>query len=60
MATKKIQICIWLKEMVKVIQGLKTEFSKDINILKRTQDEMKIKLKNSVTQLENSGGKPYE
>lgn len=51
MISKKIQICIWLKEI---------EFSKKLKILKRTQDEVKIKLKISVIQLENSVGECYE
>ena len=39
--------------MMNKIQDLKSEFSKDIETLKRTQAEMKMYLKN--TQLENSG-----
>lgn len=33
--------------MLRTIQALKTEFNKDIEALKRTQDEMKTKLKNT-------------
>lgn len=32
-------------DMMKTIQGLKTEFNKEIEILKRSQAEMKMKLK---------------
>lgn len=38
-----------LSEMIKTIQGLKTECSKDTDILKKTHAEMKMELKNSET-----------
>lgn len=34
---------------------MKTKFSKKTEILKKTQSEMKMKLKNSITQIQNSG-----
>ena len=40
---------------MKTIQDLKTEFNREIEILKRIQAEMKIKLKNPITHLENWG-----
>ena len=43
-------------EMTKMIQVLRTEFNKEIEILKRTQDEMKMELKNPTTYLDNSKG----
>lgn len=36
------------------MQDLKTEFSKEVDTLKRTHNEMKIELKNQITELENS------
>lgn len=44
----------WLNEMMKTTQNLKLEFSKEIEILNRSQVEMKIELKNSITQLKTS------
>lgn len=43
-----------LIEMVKTIQGSRTEFSKDIETLKRTQPKMNMELENPIIQLENS------
>lgn len=40
--------------MMKTIQDLKEEFNKEKEIQKRTQDEMKVDLKNPITHLENS------
>lgn len=40
--------------MTKTIQDLTTEFNEKIKALQRTQDKMKMKLKNPVTQLEIS------
>lgn len=42
---------IQLNELMKKLQDLKTEFSKEIEILMRIQAEMKMGLKNSITQL---------
>lgn len=39
---------------MKAIQDLKTEFSEDVKILKRTQAEIKVELNNSVNQLGNT------
>lgn len=47
-------INIPLKRMMKTIRDLKYKFRKEKEILKRSQAEVKIELKNSVTQLENS------
>lgn len=44
---------MWLNEMTKIIQDLKTEFSKEVKILKKAKTELKMELKSS-TQLENS------
>lgn len=43
------KITQWNKEE---IQDCKSEFNKEIQILKKTQAEMKMELKNSITQLE--------
>lgn len=48
-----------LTDMMKTIQDLRTKFKK-IETPKKTQTEMKVELKNSITQLENSKGKPYK
>lgn len=40
-------------ELTKRIQGLKTEFSKEIGTFKKTQTEMRMELKNPITLLEN-------
>lgn len=39
----------------KKIQNWKTKFSKEIQMLKKTQAEIKMQLKNSTTQVQNSG-----
>jgi hypothetical protein len=39
------QESIRLMEMIKIIQGLRTEFNQEIEILRKTQAEMKIELK---------------
>lgn len=41
--------------MMKITNDLKTEFHEEIEILKRAQAEMKVKLGDSVFQLEYSG-----
>lgn len=38
--------------MIKTVQDLKTKFKKEIETLKRTETEIKMKLNNSITQLE--------
>lgn len=43
-----------LIEMVKTIQGFRTEFSEEIETLKRTQPKMNMELENPIIQLENS------
>lgn len=43
-----------LMKMVSTIQGLKKCFSQEIETLKRNQDEIKMKLKNPITQVEKS------
>lgn len=48
-----------LTDMMKTIQDLRTKF-KEIETLNKIQTEMKVELKTSVTQLENSKGKPYK
>lgn len=52
---KKKNINTHLNEIMRVIQDWKTEFSKDLETSKKTQVQMKMELKNSVTQLEDSG-----
>lgn len=54
---KKTQVR--LKEMMETIQKPRTEFSKVIETLK-TQGEMQMELKNSVTQIKNTEKKPYK
>lgn len=39
--------------VTKTIQDLKTEFNKEIKVLWKTQDEMKMKMKNPIIQFEN-------
>lgn len=41
-------------EMIRIIQDLRIEFNKEIETLKKTHAEMKNKLKNPITQPENS------
>lgn len=41
-------------------QDLRMEFNKEIETLKRAQAEMKMDLKNPITQLENSKEKHYK
>ena len=40
-----------MNELMEKIQDLKTEFNKETEMSKRTQTEMKMQLKNSVTQM---------
>lgn len=40
-----------MNELMEKIQDLKTEFNKETEISKRTQTEMKMQLKNSVTKM---------
>lgn len=40
--------------MTKTIQDPKTQFNKQVETLKRSQGEMKMELKSSITQLEHS------
>lgn len=47
-----------LKRMMKTIRDLKYKFREEKEIWKRSQAEVKIELKNSVTQLENSRESP--
>lgn len=47
-------INIQLNELMKKLQDLKTEFIKEI------EAEIKIDLKNSITELQNTGRKPYK
>lgn len=42
------------KEVMKAIQNLKTEFSEEVKILKRTEAEIKVELNISITQLGNT------
>lgn len=46
--------------MTKATQNLKIKFNKGIEILIRTQAEMKLELKTQKHQLENSGEAPLE
>lgn len=39
---------------MKAIQNLKTEFSEEVKILKRTEAEIKVELNNSISQLGNT------
>lgn len=42
------------KEVMKAIQNLKTEFSEEVKILKRTEAEIKVELNISISQLGNT------
>lgn len=44
-----------LNEIMKIIQDLKTELNQMMEMLTRTQVKMKLELKDSVSQSENSG-----
>lgn len=44
---------VWLADLVKMIQDLEIEFSKEMEIMMGTQVEMKMELKSSVTQVAN-------
>lgn len=41
-------------EMIKITQGLRTEFNQGIETSRQTQAEMKMKLKKTKAQVENS------
>jgi hypothetical protein len=48
-----------VKKWTMTIKVLKSEFSKDIKILKRTLVELEIELKNSVTQIKTQQKASY-
>lgn len=56
MVPQKKNTIIGLVELMEIIQALRMEFNKEIEPLKKTQTEMKVKLNNPLTQLKNLKG----